>query len=423
MKRLGVRRLVRFGSVALALGVVAIVVGIVTATAQATPNKPYIANVHQALGDPGSMVLTLTNDPHASQSLGSANFTPPAGLTAGTVTSPAVPGWQIFVDSGIVEFRANSSSTALAAGGVVSATVTVSHTAVCDARPATPGDATWGVEAKQSNSFSGTPGNDLQLSSASDLTPLGSFVFAPIETVMSGIHVPQIVTSSAAPISITALDTCGNVDKDYSGATFALGTGLALPDFSALTWSNGIGSATVTPTDVEVGDQFSVNDPTTGISAQSSSTNGKPTFDVVETICALPGQTCVWQDKHNSGLSATSTVPSDNTGQALGLGFKAFANGEQCSLKSPLGDSIEIDPYQYQAPFWIYLTYAKSIVPNGPASSFIGCKFDDNAQTWAPLNACAKVAVAPCFTTSNLPGGKLQIAFYLAPNDPRSGGF
>jgi hypothetical protein len=421
MERFGVRRLARYGSVALILGVVAVVVGVMTTTAQATANKPYLANVHQNTGTFGSMTLTLTNDPKASQTLGAANFTPPAGLTVTGVTSQSLAAWNVSVDSaGLVEFRAPSSSGGLAAGSQVSAVVSVSKTAACTA---TPGSATWQVEAKQSNSFSGTPGNDLQLSPASDLTPLGNFVFAPIETIISGIHVPQIVTNSAAPISITALDTCGNVDKDYSGATFALGTGLALSDFSALTWSNGIGSATITPTDVEVGDQFSVNDPTTNISANSVSTNGKPLFDVVETICALPGQTCVWQDKHNPGVSATSTVPNVNNGQALGLGYKAFANGEECALKSPLGDSIEIDPYQYSQAFWIYLTYAKSIVPSGPASGFIGCKFDDVAQTWTPLQACAKVAVAPCFTSSNLSGGKLQIAFYLDPSDPRSGGF
>jgi hypothetical protein len=422
MKRFGVRRLARFGSVALALGVVAIVVGIVTATAQATPSKPYLANVHQTTGTFGTITLTLTNDPHASQTLGAANFTPPAGLRVTSVASKSLASWGVSVDSaGLVEFRASSSSTALGAGHQVSAVVTVAKTTACTA---TPGSATWQVEAKQSNSFSGTPGNDLQLSSASDLTPLGSFVPAPIETVISGIHVPQIVTSAAAPVSIKALDTCGNVDKDYSGATLALGTGLALPDFSALGWSNGIGSATVTPTDVEAGDQFSVNDPTTGISANSVSTNGRPTFDVVETICALPGQTCVWQDKHNPGVSATSTVPNVvPNGQALGLGYKAFANGDLCALKPPLGDSIQIDPYQYPGAFWIYLTYAKSIVPSGPAASFIGCKFDDNAQTWNSLGVCAKVAVAPCFASSNLPGGKLQIAFYLDPSDPRSGGF
>jgi hypothetical protein len=419
MKRFGVRRLVGYGGAVLA--VVAVVVVSMTATAQASPNKPYLANVHQFSGTFGSMVLTLSNDPHASQTLGSANFTPPAGLTVTGVTSKSLAAWSVSVDSaGLVEFRAPGSSSGLAAGGQVSAVVTVAKTAACTA---TPGSATWQVEAKQSNSFSGTPGNDLQLSPASDLTPLGSFVFAPIETVVSGIHVPQIVTSSAAPISIQALDTCGNLDKDYSGATFALGTGLALPDFSALSWSSGNGSSTVTPANVEAGDQFSVNDPTTGISANSVSTNGKQTFDVVETICALPGQTCVWQDKHNPGVSTTSTVPNVNNGQALGLGYKAFINSDVCALKPPIGDSIQIDPYQYPGAFWIYMTYAKSIVPNGPASSFIGCKFDDNTQTWNQLSVCAKVAVAPCFVSTNLPGGKLQIAFYLDPADPRTGGF
>ena len=419
MKRFGVPRLALYGGAALA--VVAIVVASMTAAAQASPNKPYLANVHQATGTFGSMVLTLTNDAHASQSLGSANFTPPAGLTVTGVTSQSLASWSVSRDSaGLVEFRAPGSSSGLAAGAQISAVVTVAKTVLCTP---TAGSATWQVEAKQSNSFSGTPGNDLQLSAASDLTPLGSFVFAPIETVISGIHVPQIVTNTAAPISVQALDTCGNLDKDYSGASFALGTGLALPDFSALTWSNGNGSASVTPTNVEVGDQFSVEDPTTGISANSVSTNGKPTFDVVETICALPGQTCVWQDKHNPGVSATSTVPNTSNGQALGLGYKPFANGDVCALQPPLGDSIEIDPFQYPGPFWVYLTYAKSIVPSGPASSFIGCKFDDNAQTWSRLAACATVAVAPCFVSSNLPGGKLQIAFYLDPSDPRTGGF
>jgi hypothetical protein len=419
MKRFGVPRVVRYGGAALA--VVAIVVASMTAAAQASPNKPYLANVHQSGGTFGSMVLTLSNDPHASQTLGSANFTPPAGLTVTGVTSRSLAAWSVSVDSaGLVEFRAPGSSSGLAAGSQVSAVVTVAKTVACTA---TPGSATWQVEAKQSNSFSGTPGNDLQLSPASDLTPLGSFVLAPIETVISGIHVPQIVTNSAAPIGVQALDTCGNLDQDYSGASFALGTGLALPDFSALSWSGGNGSATVTPANVEAGDQFSVNDPTTGISANSVSTNGKPTFDVVETICALPGQTCVWQDKHNPGVSTTSTVPNVNNGQALGLGYKAFANGDVCALKPPLGDSIQIDPYQYPGPFWIYMTYAKSLVPNGSASSFIGCKFDDNAQVWNPISVCAKVAVAPCFVSSNLPGGKLQIAFYLDPSDPRTGGF
>lgn len=421
MKWFHAHRLAPYGGAALVLAVVASVVAFASATAQATPNKPYLANVHQTTANFGAMTLTLTNDPHASQTLGSANFTPPSGLTVTGVTSISLAGWSVSVDSaGLVEFRAPASSSGLGAGQQISAVVAVSKTQACTA---TAGSATWQVEAKQSNNFSGTPGNDLQLNPASDLTPLGSFVLAPTETVVSGIHVPQIVANAAAPVSVNALDTCGNLDADYTGATLAPVSGLANASFSRLLWSGGIGSATLTPVDVEVNDQFSVNDSTTGIFANSVSTAGKATFDVVETICALPGQTCVWQDKHNPGVSATSTVPNVNNGQALGLGYKPFATGDMCALKPPLGDSIEIDPYQYPGAFWIYLTYAKSIVPNGPASSFIGCKFDDNAQVWNQLQLCPKVPVAPCFVSSNLPGGNLQIAFYLDPSDPRSGGF
>src|SRR5262249_50795833 len=164
MKLFGVRKLVGYGGAALA--VVAIVVAGTTATAQASPNKPYLANVHQSGGTFGSMVLTLTNDAHASQSLGSANFTPPAGLTVTGVTSQSQAAWGVSLDNaGLVEFRAPGSSSGLGAGGQISAVVTVAK--VPAACTATPGSATWQVEAKQSNNFSGTPGNDLQVSPAS----------------------------------------------------------------------------------------------------------------------------------------------------------------------------------------------------------------------------------------------------------------
>src|ERR1700760_1727627 len=111
MTPFGVRRL-RYGGVALAA--VAIVVASMTATAEATPNKPYLANVHQFGGTFGSMVLTLTNDAHASQSLGSADFTPPAGAAVTGVSSRSPGAWSVSVDgAGRVEFRAPGSSSGL----------------------------------------------------------------------------------------------------------------------------------------------------------------------------------------------------------------------------------------------------------------------------------------------------------------------
>ena len=436
----------RFGSLRNAAGVVvvgALVAAVVAvATAQAASNKPYTANVHQTLNTPGSFTLTLTNDPKASQSLGSANFTAPPGFMLGTVGPPGgtgAAGFNVTVAGNIVKFRAKSSSQALGKGQTVSADVTVTSGITGCA------NATWGVEAKQSNDFSGAPGNDMTLSSASDLTPLGSFVFAaPVETVVqpSGVEVPQIITGAAAPVSIKALDTCGNPDANYAGATLNTepGFGLAPSDFSDLTWSTAldgsrVGSGTVTPAAVEAGDQFTVNDGPSGIFAKSSSTGGQATFDVVQTICALPGTTCTWKDPGNAGINAVSKIPSDAPNNAsLGLGYRGFAAGVTCTPtgSTPLSpipgtDSIQIDPYSYGSKsFSIVITYAKSLVGNGPASNFIACKsLDVGGQLthWTPIQACSNSITTDCVSVTKVSGGALQATLNLSPGDPGSGGF
>lgn len=440
MKRFGMRRIGRYGGAVGILIVVAIAIAIAAATAQATPNKPYTANVHQTLNTPNNFDLTLTNDPKASQSLGSANFTPPPGLTVtGVVTPTPKTGWTVSLDSaGVVEFRSSSSSAALDAGGTVTATVTVSKTPACTA---TAGSATWKVDARQSNDFSGTPGNFMTLGT-SDLTPLGSFVLGPVESIQTAtdnslIHVPQIVVNHTTSFNITAFDTCGNLDKDYSGGVFHLKTGLADAIFSPLDWSSGtgIGSASVTPGTVEVGDQFSIKDVPSGISADSVSTDGKVTFDVVQTICAGVGASCVWPDPNGkSPITAASKVPGDNNGHAsLGLGYKPVKDGEVCGtgpVGSPVGDSIYIDPFGYDpgTTMIVVLTYPKSLAPKGPASSLVTCKGTDNADgstTWSrtAIPACGNTPVAPCADAENVQGGALQITLYLTPIDPHTGGF
>src|SRR2546423_733545 len=172
MKRFGTRKVARFGGAAGVLAAAAVVGAIAAATAQATPSKPYTANVHRALGNPGGFTLTVTNDPQASQSLGSANFTAPSGYTLGAVTNITNAGFNVTVAGNVVQFRAKSSATALGKGVSASADVAVTIS--------TCTTATWAVEAKQSNDFSGTPGNGFSLNPASDLTPLGSFEIADI---------------------------------------------------------------------------------------------------------------------------------------------------------------------------------------------------------------------------------------------------
>jgi hypothetical protein len=408
----------RRGAVVLVLAIFAVTI----ASAQAANStKPYAANVHRTLNTPGSFTLTVTNDPRAQQSLGSANFTAPSGLALGSVTSITNSGFNVTVAGNIVQFRAKSSATALGKGGTVSADVTATTTTQCFTSD--PLSATWGVEAKQSNDFSGQPGNALNLAPGADLTPLGSFVFAPIETELTGgLHVPQIRTDHVAALTVTAKDTCGNVDADYTGGSFAAaaatptrldGATFAGPSFSGGT---GTGTGSVTPAFVEAGDHITITDSVTGISGTSD-----PAFDVVETICAVPGTACFWQNK-NKSISANSTVPGDSGGTAsLGFGFRALT--ATCGAHALVGDGVDINPHNYTGNYQVTLTYSKSLTGNGPASAFQFCTSTDTVL-WAALPTCSVAFPVDCIVSQKrVTGGALEFVLLLDPLDPWGGGF
>ena len=439
----------RFGSFKTAAGVVvlgALVAGVVAvATARAAPTKKNFT-VRVAVRDNTvshqTFTVTLKNDPSSNTTLGSANISPPAGFTFDTDPAKAgadQTGWSATVVGNVLQIRSASSSDALAPGHSMTAFVRVDTPAL----PTTGCNAAWSALAKQSNDFNGTNNWFTQLLTASDMQPLGSFVFAPVQSVVSGpnntqIAVPQIRTvppGSSTQISIKALDSCGNPDTDYSGATLnrEQGFGLVNATFSDLTWSTKIdgsrvGSASLTPVDVEVGDQFTVDDSTTKISAKSVSTGGRPTFDVVETICSA-GQSCIWSDK-NKPISATSTVPTVNGNEALGLGYQPFSTSSvQCGTGTftPVGDIVRIDPYNYDSAstLIIVITYDKSLVGTGPASTLNVCKTTANGEagTWSVVSACGNTPVAPCVDVTKVSGGNFQATLYLKPSDPGSGGF
>jgi hypothetical protein len=140
-----------------------VLVGLFVASAQAAPStKFYSATVVPDTVEANSIVtftVTLTNSntsPNVStQSLGSANVTVPAGFTGITsviASTPAGKTWTANYVAPNVEFRAASVASAIAPGQSVSATVTATA-------PSAAGDYTWLTQAKQSNSFSGPPGN------------------------------------------------------------------------------------------------------------------------------------------------------------------------------------------------------------------------------------------------------------------------
>lgn len=419
------------GAAALLLAALVAMIG----SAQAAPStKLYDATVHVTNGQVSSssatLTLTLTNDTRGKQGIGSANFTPPAGIEPTAVVRAADrTGWVAGIDGGAVTFR---STTALTPGQSVSADVQVSIGSCTN--------ATWTTRAKQSNDFSGQPGNDAAINAArSNLRPLGSFDFAPIGTQLSPeIFAPQIRVSIVSPISLTAFDLCGAMHTGY-GSGFGDSTSLEAfddtpdrlvgADISTVAWTSGAGSATVEPVVVETGDKLVASDGPSAISATSDE------FDVVEKICTSLDTTCTWQDRPTNPriLAHAAAPPAGAAGQPdpnLGIGFNDDLTFACAGDTTPVGGTlVNINPRDYPAgaAVTITLTYGKSITGNGPASSFDVCLSKDNGLTWGdPLGACPSDAPAlgdaPCILErKRTTGGDLEVVLFLEAVDPWTG--
>jgi hypothetical protein len=402
----------RCGGAVIVLGIVAASLGSAHA---GTSTKFYGASVQRTPASCASgacFKLTLTNDVKSSQTLGSANFNAPSGwsVSVGSTQDVTASGhrWHVIADgSNVVKFRAFSSKDSLAPGQIV--TANVGTTVRCDL---SSNVARWTTEAKQSNDFSGQPGNDFQLTAA-DLTPLGSFSI-PVATRITG----HLLTQSAI-----ANDTCGQPKTAYNGgATVTLAhtllTGATFAPASGLSWStNGVGTVDITPAVSETGNTLTVSDSTTGVTSTSNP------FNVVDVLC--PSGSCHGQDALANPLTlADSSVPS---GASLGLGFNSTLSFSCSSVTTQVGSFTNIDPSSYPVdsngnpiPFTVTLTYSKSVSGSRPASSFVVCLSETmGGASWQSLLACATTPVAPCVLSkkrTNL--GDLQVVLYLDPTDP-----
>jgi hypothetical protein len=427
--------------VALSLAALVAVIG----AAQAAPsNKKYSATAHVTGGQvapklaptSATLKLTLTNETR-SQTLGSANFSPPEGVTfpvTGTVPDDR-DGWTATIQDGLVAFR--STSSPLRAGDSVSADVQVNiNRTSCM-------DATWTTRAKQSNDFSGNPGNDFTLNpDNSNLRPLGSFVFEPVGTDVPEenpvVFAPQLKTGLEATVEVTAFDLCGANLPGYGsnfGDAWDFGPSAEVPPTPRLDGANltdidweatGDGSATMTPIVVETGDVLVITDDVSDIDASSNE------FDVVETICTSLDKTCHWQDRpNNPRILADAPAPPPAEGTApdpsLGIGFNSDLSFDCEGDTSPVGGTlININPRDYPAgsTIEITLTYKNSVIGGGPASSFSLCLSKDNGETWAdePVSACPLSADdIACILDQRKSGGDLVIVLLVRAQDPWGG--
>jgi hypothetical protein len=221
----------RKGAVALLCGLTVLAAGLLGgAGSAATTTKPYTANVTPSpVTGGGTQTFQFTIENKASpQTLGSANVTLPAAWgsaigDARLTTGPLPPGSSF---TGTTVFLRNLG---IAAGSSKTVLVDV-------AVPCVGGSFTWGVTAKQSNNFSGPPGNDFVRVAPSSLTTdvTGGcalrFRTQPQNAVVGATITGADLDPNGPPVEVDVVD--GNGDP-VTGATGTVsialqsGTGLA----------------------------------------------------------------------------------------------------------------------------------------------------------------------------------------------------
>jgi archaellum component FlaF (FlaF/FlaG flagellin family) len=288
-----VRRLaVAIGAVTLVALALAIPAFATTGSYAATSSSTVRAGTTEAsLSTPTDLKVTLTNTSSSSTSykLGSANVTfpgcstpPCAGgfaLQQGTVAVTATGGnnWSAKVVGNVVQLRTPETSSNYLVPGK-SVTVTVKAVAA----PTKTGVYALSTIAKDDGDYDNSA---LASTGAASITvkpgPLNSFAWTkqPASPRTAG---------ASFPVGVTAYDVYGNVKTDYAGAAALSGLAASpgfpadvppgaaagtAPSYGTLSWSAGVGSATVTAFKAQLVASLSIQD---GVSTSSASFTVNP---------------------------------------------------------------------------------------------------------------------------------------------------
>jgi hypothetical protein len=298
----GQARNLRGGLVVLAIGVVA---GVVVAggSASSTAIKPFTAEFgHSVAGGASHADVTLTiNNLSSNQSLGSANVTAAKNGSVSFqitgVTGASVDATQKYPAS-VLQLR----NLNIAPGGSLTVHIFVDT-------PCAGGDYTWGISAKQSNSFNGPPGNDFTLqSSGPDLTTTVSgscklqFVTQPASAAVNAVitdtaYNPTVTGGAGSPkyVAVEAVDGSGNPITSARGTvtlTKVAGSGgsFASADTTSSFDANGVATFSTLKSSA-TGSDLQLKASATGFSDSDAST---PAFDVTTggTDCTAHPTSC-----------------------------------------------------------------------------------------------------------------------------------
>ena len=401
-----------------------LVVGIVVALAgpggaAGSATKLYsveISPTTAVAGSTATYVLTLRNAANSTHPLGSANVTVPTAsgfvvTNVGAATAPAGKTWVTGLESGVITFRASSSTSAIAPGQSVSTSLTV--TTSCNATT-----GTWTSAAKQANNFSGPPGNDF--------TRVGSDPVLSVTPATGGgalvaLEFGQQPTDSekgspiAPALTVRGVDACGNTATGASD-TVAVGlgsnpSGATLGGDTTKAFVNGV----ATFDDLSVDRSGIGYTLTASFGALSVTSNS---FDVVDALCTSADNVCEAIDEQGLTYIKTDGPPSGGT---MALTFSGFGGTFTCgdAARPVIGSQVTVDPVGYTRPIEATFVWDKSLTGGTGVSNFVFCLSKDDGATYFVVPPCGKGVGPTCEVRRDRSGeGHLRIVLRLAPQDP-----
>jgi hypothetical protein len=298
--------------------------------------------------------ITLKNEASSSQTLGAEDVVLPVGYTPVGGVTPSTPSgktWNavtigsLSLSDGthpVIQLRAKTNGDALNPGTSLTANVQV--TVPCDL----PTDTTWKTEAKQSNAFSGPPGNDF-LSTVGTLNNSTHLYTLPTPTtsgscsfrfVQSSSDLSAWVPSSGGyragvgfGVTVAAVDSAGGLRSSFTGSAtvsgLSNGPNGSSPAYGAnsphVSFTGGIASFTVTAKKKEHAALTVTDDSDSTQNATSAA------FDVWPGDPAALTISTVGNGVVNTAIDPAITVDV----------FDAFGNKEDCTTCTQASVSLQ----------------------------------------------------------------------------------
>lgn len=383
----------------------------VIGSAQAAPStKPYAATFESpvAAGTSDTVDLVLTNRA-SPQAIGSANVTAQPGFS---ITGAEVHGAGD-VDGTMFPTLLKLRNLNITPG--TSRTITIDVTTPCSTDAADE----WGIRAKQSNDFSGPPGNDFgPLEADSNLhTAVGGAGGTPAELVFTEQPGDAVKQTLISAVEVEVVDTCGNATNPSGNVTVTL----VQPEDPTFGGGGDLGGTTSQPVSTSGVATFSdltVSESGVGYVLRASypgvAAEDSDAFDVYDAFCP---PTC-------TASGGGTRVDVQGFGGTAGLSVGP-ANTAECGTLTPLGSTFAIVPLSgTTGTYTAVLTIEKPALQGVGVSNIIVCVSETPDGPLQRLQKCGKKNPTPkCIVSQTSSNAGDAVITMLFDGDPFGGGF